>query len=76
MTTADTTRDEARMVLERLRVEAVAVDPELGPLLSKDLVEAVFEVAWREQFDTEPAVFRSEVRGIVGAAAADAVGDH
>jgi len=71
---ATTTRESAHRVVLGLREEAadgVAIDS-ARDLLSSELLDRVFEVAWRHQFDQDRGPARRTLKQIVS----DAVEEH
>ncbi len=71
---AMTTRDSAHRVVLGLReeaAEAVGIDS-ARDLLSSDLLERVFDIAWRHQFDQDRGPARRNLKQVVS----DAVEEH
>lgn len=71
---ASTTRESAQRVVLGLREEAaetVAIDT-ARDLLSSDLLERVFDIAWRHQFDQDRGPARRTLKQVVS----DAVEEH
>jgi hypothetical protein len=71
---ASTTRESAQRVVLGLReeaAEAVAIDT-ARDVLSSDLLERVFDIAWRHQFDQDRGPARRTLKQVVS----DAVEEH
>jgi hypothetical protein len=70
---AENTRESAqRVVLDQRLAAAAAGAQAAADLLSEDLVERVFDIAWRHQFDEDRASARRMLRQLVS----DAVEEH
>lgn len=63
--------DLLRGIAERRR--ASVEDVRLRALLTSDLVEEVFEIAWRHQWDSDFSGFKREIRPTVESVVAEAV---
>jgi hypothetical protein len=71
---AESTRESAQRVVLGLRAEAAtaAATQSAKELLSAEVVERVFDIAWRHQFDEDRATARRLLRQLVS----DAVEEH
>ena len=61
------TEIKAREIIERLRSQSIGEvpDPTAREILSRDLVEAVLDIAWSNQFEVDRAISRTRVRQLV-----------